>query len=90
MADLRAAREAAFWDHWRKSLRDNPRNGLPAFLDELERLDDKHVRQVAYVAELEAEIARLRAELEYAHGGPPPDPEEPRPRRRTTRKAAGT
>lgn len=40
MTDLRAAREAAYWEHWRKALRDNPRDGLPAFLDALDAIDE--------------------------------------------------
>jgi hypothetical protein len=42
VADLRTDRERAYWEHWRKSLRENPRDGLPAFLDELERIDEAH------------------------------------------------
>lgn len=41
MTDLRAAREAAFWRHWR-NLQDDPRRELPALLDDLERLDAQH------------------------------------------------
>jgi len=33
---IREAREAAYWDHFRRGLRDNPRDALPAFLDALE------------------------------------------------------
>jgi len=63
VTDLRAALEAAYWDHWRRSLRDNPRDGLPAFLDRLEEVvREQAPGPIAPARDLtDEELAGLRA-----------------------------
>lgn len=87
MTDLRAAREQAYWEHWRKSLREDPRGGLPAFLDALEAIDQAHAVTVlgpgaVPIADLtEEELADLRARFDAAKDRPikilPPEPRAP-------------
>lgn len=96
MSGLRAAREAAYWAHWRKSLRENPRDGLPAFLDELERLDREFAPIVLRMDSpgpaipYEPTLIPERIEQPAPADVPPPDPDEPKPvRRRATRRAGG-
>lgn len=42
MPDLRTDLANAYWEHWRKALRDNPRDGLPAYLDRLIEVFGEH------------------------------------------------
>ncbi|MGH3417782.1 MAG: hypothetical protein ACRDVE_14475 [Actinocrinis sp.] len=75
---VRDNREAAYWDHWRAGLRDNPRDALPAFLDALEAIDRKH--------DMVNGVSRPNPSLVITT--PPATPQAPAatPRRRTTRK----
>lgn len=96
MTDLRADLETAYWEHWRKALRDNPRDGLPAFLDRLEEIIREQVPDgvISSGGELtDAQLAELRRQLDDldakrakpAATGQPAAPAKPATRRRTTR-----
>lgn len=87
MTDLRADLEAAYWDHWRKALRDNPRDGLPAFLDALEAIDREHAAPRTSEAGPKVVITLDDGTaITPSSPIPPPGKPAPQPRRRTTRK----
>lgn len=73
---VRAALEAAYWEHWRKALRDNPRDGLPAYLDALEKIIGGQAGAMSLPGELtEEDLADIRARYEAKkHGAPEPLP----------------
>lgn len=99
MTSLRDDLESAYWEHWRKALRDNPRDGLPAYLNRLEEIyrerepepvsvkrEDDAPTDEQVAAWIEANPQKFEAwvrKQQRVLGEPPIAPAKPATRRRT-------